>query len=280
MSRLLRVALVSIAGLSVLPASAWNDQGHRTIAAIAWQGMTPKAREEARRLLGTMSFQEASVWADLIRRDRSETGPWHYKDIFFRLDGKHPVHKPDAENAVWAIGKFSAILGDKSKSDADRAEALKFVEHFVGDIHQPLHATSFESDKHPDGDRGGNDYKIDSRAEFPEDSRPPNSLHYLWDMGAGLFPSRESVADRDRVATELGAALSAALPRASLRRVDDANPDHWAKESFDAARQVGYQTPEDKPLAPGYATAARETAAKRVAYAGYRLADLLNRLLG
>jgi S1/P1 Nuclease len=165
----------------------WNDVGHKTIVAIANARLSPEVRAEVTRLLAGMSLAEASVWADNVRRDRPATGPWHYKDTFFRRDGKPVKGKPGEENAVWAIRKFSAILGDKTKSDAERGEALRWVLHFVGDIHQPLHAVSFESDALTDGDAGGNRYKILAPSELKDMARPPENLHSLWDLGAGAF---------------------------------------------------------------------------------------------
>jgi S1/P1 Nuclease len=251
----------------------WNDVGHRTIVAIANARLTPEVRAEVTRLLAGMSLAEASVWADNVRRDRPATGPWHYKDTFFRRDGKPVKGKPGEENAVWAIRKFTAILGDKTKSDAERGEALRWVLHFVGDIHQPLHAVSFESDALADGDAGGNRYKILAPTELKDMARPPENLHSLWDLGAGTFRPGTSP-------DLLAQVISAALPAKKLKGSGDLNPDHWAKESFTAAKDVAYQTPDGAEPSAEYLANSRQTVVRRAALSGYRLAELLNRTLG
>jgi hypothetical protein len=254
-------------------AFGWNDVGHRTIAAIADAKLSPSVKAEVTRLLAGMTIGEASVWADNVRRDRPTTGPWHYKDTFFRRDGKPVKGKPGEENAVWAIRRFTAILGDRTKSDAERGEALKWVLHFVGDIHQPLHAVSFESDVLSDGDAGGNRFKIRPPTELKDIPRPPDNLHSLWDLGAGAFRPGTSP-------DALAQVIAAALPAKKLKGSGDLNPDHWAKESFNAAKDVAYQTPEAVEPSAEYLSTSRQTVVRRAALAGYRLAELLNRTLG
>lgn len=272
-------ALFAAAGL----AQAWNATGHMVVAAIAEANLTPAARTEAARLLkidatlaGSDDFISVGPWADEIRNERKETGPWHFKDIYFRADGKPAKNKPDEINVVSKIEQFTKILADRTKPDAERAFALRFLIHLVGDVHQPLHATSRETDALPQGDRGGNDFPI-----LPPDGaeRGPKNLHSLWDGGAGLlqnYPREEGRA----VAVGEARALMATLPRKSLSKVDDAKPDDWAKESFEAARKTVYGTPEKALPSPEYIERARALAARRLAFAGYRLADLVNKALG
>ena len=268
-----RTLVLGVLLTAVTPAFAWNEVGHRTIAAIAESRLSPTVKADVTRLLAGMSFGEASVWADNVRRDRPTTGPWHYKDTFFRRDGKPVKGKPGEENAVWAIRKFTAVLADKSKSDAERGEALRWIVHFVGDIHQPLHAVSFESDALPDGDAGGNRYKVLAPAELRNVPRPPENLHSLWDLGAGAFRTGTSP-------EALAQVIAAALPAKKLKGSGDLNPDLWAKESFNAAKDVAYQTPEGAEPSADYLATSRQTVVRRVALAGYRLAELLNRTLG
>ena len=262
-------------------ANAWNATGHMVIAAIARANLDPIARAEAERLLkvgadrpGSDDFVTVASWADDIRNDRKGTGPWHYKDLFFRDDDKAPANHAEEPNAVSKIREFTAILKDKSKPDAQRADALRFIIHLVGDIHQPLHATARETDAHPKGDRGGNDFAILSTEE-----RGPRNLHSLWDGGAGLFPSfpRDQVKG---VADAEGRALMATLPRSGFPMESEEDPDKWAVESFNDARKTVYDTEEGQEPTPKYLENARALAARRATLAGYRLADLLNKTLG
>jgi hypothetical protein len=260
------------------------------IAAIAWKHLTPAAQAEASRLVGigatprTNDFISAACWADDVRRDRRETGPWHYIDIYFRNDGKPPQNKPDAENAVWAIDRFSAILKDKSKPDAERAEALRFLIHIVGDIHQPLHATSKESDERPKGDAGGNAFRIEPPSELAHGDRPPRNLHALWDLGVGLFPSttpgfRPLNDERRQEIETIADKVQSEYPLGSQRAVHDLKPMDWANESYHTAVSVVYNLSEDSQPGLAYVAEGQRVSAQRAALAGYRLAELLNRLL-
>jgi hypothetical protein len=264
-------------------AHAWNATGHMVIAAIARANLSPSARAEAERLLkidadraGADDFVTVGSWADDVRNERRETGGWHFKDIFFRDDNKPAANQAEEPNAVTKIREFAAVLSDKSKSDSQRAEALRFVIHLVGDIHQPLHATSRETEAHPKGDRGGNDFTIVPPAESGE--RGPKNLHSLWDGGAGLFPFVPREQTRS-VATAEARVLMATLPRSAFRAVTESDPDKWALESFKDARSTVYSLKEGTEPSADYLQKAQALVARRATLAGYRLADLLNKAL-
>jgi len=263
-------------------AQAWNATGHMVIAAIAQSGLTPAAKAETDRLLkigadtpGMDDFVTVGPWADQYRNENRESGPWHYKDLYFRADGKPAANKPDEINAVSKIKEFTAVLGDKTKPDADRAFALRILIHLVGDIHQPLHASSEESDARPKGDRGGNSFLILT----PDGSdRGPKNLHALWDGGAGLFPNRPR--EEAKAAAEAQAkALIASIPRTSLPKVGESDPDKWTEEGLGLAKSVVYTAVEGKAPDSGYIEKAQKASAQRAVLAGYRLADLLNKTL-
>ncbi len=279
----LLIALMTVSALS----QAWIDTGHMLVAAIAEAKLTPKAKTEADRLLRTgadarnADFVTTSPWADDVRRNRPETGPWHYIDYHFRTDGKFTANKPDAENAVWAINKFSLILKDKSKSDLERSEALRYLIHFVGDVHQPLHATARDSDEHPKGDKGGNDFKITAPAVFGSISRPPRNLHSFWDFGGGLFMGETrplSPASRSRIETQAKSLMST-NPERSFKSAKDMNPEHWAQESFGYDKEFVYTTQDGGTPSDAYVKGTQDICAHRISLAGYRLARLLNELL-
>ena len=244
--------------------------------------MSAPALAEAQRLLlidatlpGSDDFVGVGPWADDVRNDRRETGPWHYKDLFFREDGKPPKNKPDAVNAASKIVEFAAVLKDRTKSDAQRAEALRFLIHLVADIHQPLHAVARETDALPGGDRGGNLFAI-----LPPDGgdRGPKNLHALWDDGAGLLQSYPR--DQARiVALAEARSLMATLPRSSFRKASESNPDKWVEESAGLARKQVYRLPPNTVPSKDYIERSRSLAAQRLSLAGYRLADLLNKAL-
>jgi len=266
-------------------AHAWNEAGHMTIAAIAEMHLQPAVRAEAMRLLKVGSteraydFVTAGPWADDIRSQNPKSGPWHYINYHFRTDGKRTTMKPEPENAVVAIERFRATLADRSKPDAERADALRFLIHLVGDLHQPMHSTARDTDAHPEGDRGGNEFKIGIADQFRDMERPPNNLHSLWDLGAGVFAARESRPlnpeglNRIRVTAS---ALVAALPASGFRAVTNLNPEVWARESHEDAKKVAYALPDNSAPTAAYLAKAREVSVRRATLAGYRLAALLN----
>jgi hypothetical protein len=259
---------------------AWIDTGHMVTAAIAERELTPEVRAEVHRLVKiggtprTDSFWTASAWADDTRSQENAT--WHYINLFFREDGKPAQGKPEPENAVWAIERFSKVLADRTRPDEERADALRYLIHFVGDVHQPLHAVARESDKHPTGDRGGNDFLIVS---------PPGlgsrNLHALWDAGAGLFPrvQRPLTAEGEATVRRIAMELVWRHPLRSLPSVEQMDPMAWAEEGLVLAKEVVYNLEEGTQPSPEYLEKARAVAGERAALAGYRLGELLNRLL-
>ena len=283
----LKFVLSAFAACATCATFAWTDTGHMVIAAIAKRDLRPSVLAEAERLLQiggtgrTSDFITAACWADDVRSQRRETSTWHYMDFHFRKDGKPSELKADAENAAWAIDKFTKILGDQTKSDAERADALRFILHFVGDIHQPLHGTARDTDEFPKGDRGGNDFEILPPASMKDADRAPRNLHSLWDLGAGLFTSETrplSATGQKRIDIE-ATTLVAALPRDTFRLLKRQNPVDWAKESFEASKKDVYSLEEKTSPSESYMMRARTVAAQRATLAGYRLADLLNRTL-
>lgn len=279
------LALLSM--LAIAPvAFAWGETGHMVISQIAYDHLDPSVKTVADRLLQTgktdraYDFITTGPWADDVRREREETGPWHYKDFFFRQDGKPVLNHSEESNAVTVINRFTLILSDGTKPEAERAEALRFLIHFVGDIHQPLHATARETTALPRGDRGGNDFKIVPPAWMGE--RGPTNLHSLWDGGVGLFDRLNRPLDNNgRAAVKMVAlSLEAGFPEGRFgRRVGERNPDRWALESFDIAKRFVYSTPEGGTPNARYFEIGQGIVAERVSLAGYRLASLLNRIL-
>lgn len=262
---------------------AWIDTGHMITAAIASHYLKPRVRAQIDELLKvggdarTSDFYGAACWADDFKT--RENGKWHYIDNYFRSDGKPAQNKPDEENVIWAIDKFSKILADKTQPIEDRAQALRFVMHFVGDIHQPLHAVSRETDDMPKGDAGGNRVVI---AEVQGIGMWHPNLHALWDFGCGLY---ESVSrplhgpEKDEI-DNYADKIMADYPMSKLPAAKDLNPVDWMNESVADAKTyvypgiVPHQAPSEQYLEQG-----KKVCEQRLALAGYRLAEYLNKLL-
>jgi hypothetical protein len=267
---------------AAVSAQAWNDTGHMVIAEIARRQLDPAVLQEANALLqvgGTERTREficAACWADDTRTP--ENGPWHYINLHFRDDGRPSSNVPLEENAVVAIRRFSAVLRDRSRPQVQRADALRFLLHFVGDLHQPLHAVARDSDEFPKGDRGGNDFAIQAPAGFESNVR---NLHILWDLGVGVFPrTQRPLSHAHRLLVEgLASSIMAAYPRESIAGIDDLEPMNWAREGLAVAKTVVYDLEPGSRPDTAYIAKAQPVAALRAAMAGYRLANVLNGLL-
>jgi nuclease S1 len=243
------------------PALSWGFDGHRVIAEIALSRLAPNVLAEVQDLVG--DFAGSATWADEIVRQRRETAPWHY--VNFPAGATYYESARDCKDddcAVARILSFTRILGDRALEKQIRAEALKFLIHFVGDIHQPLHA-SYASD------RGGNEVwaHIGGRTE---------RLHSWWD--SDLF---ESYWGKDR-AGAIAECNAIEIQSSWLQ----SKPEDWANESFKITREViysstgGANTRNTPILLPDvYAHAARPIITLRLLMAGVRLAATINEAL-
>ncbi len=284
MRRSLRVSLCALSLLLIqLPVFAWDDTGHMLVSTIAYGRLNPTAKARVDALTKTIRFCGKSydgvtvaVWMDDIKADsmHDDMRVWHYTDYPF-FDGVpvDPNIKPDAENAVarikWAMDELRKGTG----SDKHDAELLGYLFHLVGDIHQPLHATTRVTAKNPKGDAGGNSFKL---------AGVPDNLHWYWDAAAGAFnfwsPQRPLDArDRARL-EEFARALMTEFPAAKDAAAQGLNPEKWAQESHLLAATFVYNLPENAPPPDEYNKKARAIARQRLALAGYRLANALNEL--
>jgi hypothetical protein len=136
-----------------MPLLAWGPEGIRVVADVATHHVNAAARRQVRDLLGNDDLASISTWADEIKNERRETYSWHFVDIPWNASGfseprdcsRHAdmpsAHMPDRQNCVVdELLAFQRVLSDRNASRSERTGALKFLVHFVADIHQPLHA--------------------------------------------------------------------------------------------------------------------------------------------
>lgn len=262
-----RLLVGLLAVLAVAPSvHAWGRQGHAIVAELAQRRLSPAAEAEVERLLAaenTKSLADIASWADELRDDPSReelskaTAKLHY--INFRSDDctyVPPRDCPGDQCVVGGLAKYVSVLADRSQPDATRLEALKFVVHFVGDVHQPLHA-GYRDDK------GGNLFQVQFQGKG-------TNLHSVWD--SGLLGTHGN--DWRAYASELDARSPATLPPpiAPLE-----NPyAQWAEQSCAATRDI---YPDGHKIDDAYVTAELPVAEGQLRVAGERLAEVLNRAL-
>jgi hypothetical protein len=258
----MRILLAFLMMLMPAPAFAWGAQGHEIVAAIALQQLSPRARAQVAKLLGSPAMLiHDSSWADEVRDKRPETGRWHYVDI--PLDAPGYVagrHCRDGQCVVAQIISARQMLANPRQSAARRAEALRFLIHFVADLHQPLHA----ADNH---DRGGNDISINLQGRR-------TNLHQLWDTRV--------VEAMGRDASRIAADTAASVPPAQHKAWQAGTPVSWANESNRIAREKIYPMVEGRRslrLSNEYLRKEIPATRQQLAKAGVRLAWLLNETL-
>ncbi len=257
------------AGLLLLggEAFAWNANGHRVIAQIALDYMTPSAKarfQVAHPALDKQgspeSFTEAAVWFDKFHGPLA--GPMHFVNIAFSDESMHtPPLAPKPMNALMAYEQSRKLLLRNDTSSLARAVALRILLHVAGDLHQPLHAATKLSRKHPEGDAGGNYVRLPNHAIA-------KNLHGYWDRGGGFLLGRASTAQRAHVLEKMWPCNPSLV---------DTDPKQWALESYLIAKEKAYHFNKASIMPGGsYQALVYQLTEQRLAEAGCRLAAVLN----
>jgi hypothetical protein len=269
------VALVSSMDLL----HAWGGQGHRLVGLIAADRLTPVATQNVAWLLDGQTLADVSSWADSITGEQVQTSYWHYLNIppgasGYDRDRDCPL-QPGVEKGsrgdrwrdcvVDRIAYWEERLGNAKLDRADRATALKFIVHFIGDLHQPFHALGVG--------RGGNDVKVRvfGQADCGNDpARPsPCNLHSVWD---GRLIARRNLDDRGFVV-----ALQKLIADKGFASQPAGTPAHWAEQSFKLAKEALVK--QDTNIDEAYYRRHIGVIEDRLALGGVRLAAELNRIL-
>ncbi len=245
-----------ICSLVATEANAWGPEGHRVSGMIADQNLLPEVKRKIQEDFNINSLADVSVWADRVRDER-ENGRWHYcniKESETTYDRKRDC--PHGECVVEVIKRFKNILSKDDFSAAQKEEALKYLVHFVGDIHQPLHLGNKI-------DFGGGTIRVMYLGKT-------STLHYLWDGGFINF--------EDQPLKPYSQKLSARISKEDKIEWSRASIDAWANESRKYALEVAYplETSSRHGLYKNYITKSREMMELRLSQAGIRLSHLLN----
>ncbi|HXS07799.1 MAG TPA: S1/P1 nuclease [Rhizomicrobium sp.] len=242
-------------------AEAWGPEGHAIITQVAADNLTPAAHLRLSQILGGDAPAQMvlnSSWADEIRNDRPQTAAWHFVNIEVDSNGYDQRRDCPKDNCVVRqIEREAGLLKDPRAPFAAKRETLLFLIHFVGDLHQPLHA----ADRH---DKGGNGFMV-----YQERKR--TNLHRVWDQDLveALGPDPSAIA----------ADIEAEFSSAEKVRVMSGKPADWANETFlVGAKEIYAKLPAAGPvrLPRDYASRERAVVRQQLGRAGLRLAMLLN----
>jgi hypothetical protein len=267
-SRLIAVAVV----LGMLIPSTllgWGPEGHQVVASLAQTRLTDDAKKGIRSLVGDASLASIANWADQIRSGRDETYNWHFVDIPKNASGfsderdcflpgsTHKGAASDHHNCVVdRIKIFQQVLCDNHATRDDRIEALKFLVHLVGDVHQPFHAIGEAA--------GGNKIAVTEFGSTECGGGRSCNLHGAWDIGliqhTGLGPD-EYVAYLERLIVD-------------EHLTANGNPEDWANESHAYAQSAWLA--DGSQIDETYYQKEIVVVDRRLALSGLRLAAVLN----
>jgi hypothetical protein len=266
------------------PAQAYWEYGHESVARIAWLQMRPDTRANVAallrqgRLLETpecpvATLEQASVWADCIKPlgDRfAYAYSWHYQNVDICKPFELKAACKDGNCVSAQIERNARLLADKSVPVRERLMALAFLTHFVGDLHQPMHAGDH-------ADLGGN--KVPASYGIIGGR---TNLHSIWDGW---------LAERAISTPPAGpAALLAQIPTSERERIASGSVEDWSREMWGKARDLAYKTllpdpcgaaPVERPILDETEVRALIPAVRdNVTQGGIRLARLLDDALG
>jgi hypothetical protein len=307
-SRWLAAGITAACLLLPLPARAWDDTGHKVVARIAWDHMTPEARQSAITVLKQGSdlsdlndlfptdsrplvirerefFLRASTWPDIVRdegfperRAAFHQRDWHFTNFFWKQVQGQPIDvttlHPNPVNVVERLEHFDTTLGDTTGPPDGRAVELAWTVHLVGDIHQPLHSSARVTAQEPGGDQGGNLFKL---------TGGPSNLHSYWDQIVTRSIPRKSSEQADAYINRIAALFIQRHPQDSMTStLKSGQFAAWAREGLATAKAVVYPSSLKRSNKPkeSYRKTAFDRAEPAITLGGYRLAEMLNRLLG
>lgn len=317
-SRIVVAILLLCVWVQASGALAWNETGHMVVALIAYRRLSDDQKRQVAAILknhphyqsillegkpadvdeGQWAFMRAAAWSDLIRPNKSgggkpdsvtkyHHGPWHYIDVPFVLPRDKDQFdlaslKPQTPNILSVLPDCVAKFSRSDTPAEEKAVNLCWIEHLIGDLHQPLHCITLYTVHNRQGDMGGNALAVRS-------GDTPISLHAYWDTLLGTGTSYTAIDFLETTITASAVYDPTKMPELKQHP----SLQSWVDESYELAKGVvylngdlrtaswrGWQNGEIKkddvpPLPSGYEANARELACRRVALAGYRLQTIL-----
>lgn len=281
------LALVAASLLATaVPARGWGPTGHIVVARIAEDRVKPETLQAMEDLLSIdrdaelrdqphahISDGYVANWADMHRERDRTTGDWHFIDVNYDEDPAHPdlaKYCADDDCVLAQIRRDMQILKSSTHhgGDLSRVDALKYLVHFVGDVHQPLHCISrTNGDGKPD--RGGNALWV----SYPgHRDTTMFSLHPVWDhmlledkMRAALALPRGTRSISEDQAREYADRLNERIAAGDAQAWSAQPAEEWVAESFRAAKEVAYRGIRVPPATVDDSRAHRATHAQKLA---------------
>jgi hypothetical protein len=252
--------LLSLLTLFALALVSWGYLGHQTVARVAEKHLTPQAKAAVQNLLGGQSIADIASWADEVRSEPAykNTASWHFLNLPLGLTRpafENAVKGQHGENVYTAILAQEKTLTDKSSSREQKVIALKFLVHFIGDAHQPMHISRAE-------DKGGNTIQLQYDAKG-------TNLHSLWDS---RLIDKEGLDYR-----ELADKIDQATPEVA-RQAENTDPVAWIWESYQISSRLYPEIEKSNKLGEDYYKGHIGIVNERLELAGLRLAGALNAL--
>jgi hypothetical protein len=239
-----------VLAFTTLRSFAWGPEGHKMVADVAKLYLDKGVEEKVQKYLGTMTFEDASVWMDEIKKDHAYDymKSWHYINI----DKDKTYVKTEEPNVVNELVKSIALLGNlKALKDDEIDTNIKIVFHLTGDLHMPLHVGY-------GNDRGGNDEKVDFMGK-------QKNLHYVWDM---------AIIEYKHISLDDCVKAGAAYSKADIKELQKIDVVKWMEESRSLLKDV-YDY-KDGMITEEYITKNTPVIEKQIFIAGLRLAAILN----
>lgn len=244
-----------------LQSSAWGILGHRIVGEIAESYLTPKAKAEIQKILGTETVALASTWADFIKSDSAYKylNSWHYIDFPKGLSYaqmQEELNKDTAADAYTRINFLVRELKKKNLPQDKKSFYLRLLIHLIGDVHQPLHVS-------PEGTAGGNDIRLTWFGT-------PSNLHRVWD--------EQLIENQELSYTEYTKAINHTT--ALQRKTWQSQPlSQWLFESYTISQQLHAEFTEQNPkLSYRYNFDHIATVNEQLLKGGVRLAGVLNEI--
>jgi hypothetical protein len=270
---------MAIATCCLTPANvaAWGPEGHVIVAKIAELNLKPETRKAISKLLGNIPISDRRIanFADFVKRNPDypeylKSAPWHYINIPAGEKYDKERDGNDGHNVIAKIEEFKKTLASKDSKAENRLEALLFLVHLVGDLHQPLHCADRK-------DEGGNKLKV----KFLGHGGIHLNLHSAWDsdlVKAGMKRLEPG---------DYAFRLDGGIEKEDRARWQKGSPEDWANESSEVAAKLVYTDAKGNPLPrtgtpnldKAYVKRGVGVVEQQLRKGGIRLAKILNEAL-